>query len=311
MSISSWFWSLERNSLMDFVSVGGNGFYVLALTPQAAELDFGLFIRPFQEEAWYWVLGLSTFIIIIIMVVPYLFLSYYTHTKGFRLASVFSWIFFLLINAFYGGALTMFFIGEITLPFNSIEDVMMSYPDWNLKFKDGNDFFFKVKAKAGDPLYSEFWERVTSNWEEYTYQNLEEGLNLIKNERAVIHVGEGTLKSYFKNNPFHQQKLKVFAKSQPQPAGLIVELNSPLTPILRASSTALAETGIKYALLKEWEGASIPQNADVETMVLSNGQVILVFLVILSFFGCSMLILFCEINHKLFTDYKKARAQKI
>ena len=29
-------------------------------------------------------------------------------------------MFFVLINAYYGGALTMFFTSELTLPFNSI-----------------------------------------------------------------------------------------------------------------------------------------------------------------------------------------------
>ena len=310
MTISSWSWSFERNSLMDFVSVGGNEFFALALTPQAAELDFGLFIRPFQDEAWLLILA-SIMMIVITIVVPYSLLSYYEQTESFKLASLFSWLFFLLINAYYGGALTMFFIGEITLPFNSIEDVMRSYPDWNLKYRVGNDIFWKVKAKAGDPLYSEFWERVPSNQEEYTFQNLEEGLNLIKNERSVIHIGEGDLKSFFKNNPFHQQNLKVFAKSQPQPAGIVVELNSPLTPILRAASTALAEAGIKDALIEEWEGVSIPQNTEVETMVLTNGQTILIFLVILMSFGCSILILFCEIKYKIIMDYKKANVEKI
>ena len=309
MTISSWTWSFERNSLMDFVSVGGNEFFALALTPQAAALDFGLFIRPFQDDAWLLILA-SIMMIVLTVVVPYSLISYYEHTESFKMASLFSWLFFLLINAYYGGALTMFFIGEETLLFNSIEDVMRSYPDWNLKYRAGNDIFWKVKANEGDPLYSEFWERVTSNQEEYTFQNLEEGLNLIKNERSVIHIGEGDLKSYFKNNPFHQQNLKVFAKSQPQPAGIVVELNSPLTPILRAASTALAEAGIKDALIEEWEGASIPQNAEVETMVLTNGQFILVFLVILFFFGCSILILFCEIKYKIFMDYKKANAEK-
>ena len=310
MTISSWSWSFERNSLMDFVSVGGNEFFALALTPQAAELDFGLFIRPFQDEAWLFILA-SIMMIVLTIAVPYSLFSYYEHTESFKLASLFSWLFFLLINAYYGGALTMFFIGEITLPFNSIEDVMRSYPDWNLKYRVGNDIFWKVKAKAGDPLYSEFWERVASNQEEYTFQNLEDGLNLIKNERSVIHIGEGDLKSFFKNNPFHQQNMKVFAKSQPQPAGIVVELNSPLTPILRTASTALAEAGIKDALLQEWEGASIPQNAEVETMVLTNGQTILVFLVILMSFGCSILILFCEIKYKIIMDYKKANVEKI
>ena len=297
MSIGSWTWTIERNGLMDFVSVGGNEFFVLALTPQTAELDFGLFIRPFQDEAWLLVLA-SVIMIVIIITVPYSLLNYYENTEGFKLVSLISWLFVLLINAYYSGALTMFFIGELTLPFNSIEDVMRSYPDWNLNMRVGNDIHFKVKAEAGNPLYSEFWERVVNMPDEHIFQNLEEGLNLIENERVVIHIGEGALKSYFKNNPYHQQRLKVFAKSQPQPAGIIVELNSPLKPILRAASTALTEAGIKDVLIKEWEGASIPQNDEVETTVLTNGQVILVFLIILATFGCSILILFCEISYK-------------
>ena len=296
MSISSYSWTIQRNGLVDFVSMGGKAF-VLALTPQPAELDFGLFIRPFQEEAWLLVLAFVLMISITIAV-PYSLFNYYEHTESFKLTALFSWLFFVIINAYYGGALTMFFTSELTLPFNSIEDVLRSYPDWNLKFKDGDDRSFIVKAKSGDPLYAEFWERVTSNREAYTFQNLEEGLDMIKKDRAVIYIGEGQLTSYFEKNPFHQQKLKVFAKSQPQPAGIVVESNSPLTPILRAASTTLAEAGIKDALLKEWEGASIQQNAEVETMVLTNGQVILVFSIILSTFGCSILILFCEINHK-------------
>jgi hypothetical protein len=309
MSMGPWQWKFERFGLMDFVSLNPNAF-VLALTPQPAELDMGLFIRPFQDQAWLLVLA-SVIIIVINIVIPYSLLSYYEHTDSFKLASLFSWLFFLLINAYYGGALTMFFTSELTLPFNSIEDVMRSYPDWNLKFIDGNDIHFIVKAKSGDPLYSEFWERVTNKREEHVFQNLEEGLNMIKKERAVIHIGEGRLTSFFQTNPFHQQRLKVFARSRPQPQGFIVQHNSPLKPILQAAANALTEAGIKDALLKEWEGVSIPQNAEVETMVLTSGQVILVFIIILATFGCSMLILLCEINHKIVIDLKIARALKI
>ena len=54
--------------------------------------------------------------------------------------------FFVLINAYYGGALTMFFVSEISLPFQTIEDVLKLFPSWNLVFLDGNDNFFKLPA---------------------------------------------------------------------------------------------------------------------------------------------------------------------
>ena len=71
------------------------------------------------------------------------------------------------------------------------------------------------------------------------------------------------MKQYFKNNPYHQQKLKVFSKMPPDTASMIVQLNSPLKPILQAAFNSLTEAGIKDTLLEEWEGSSIPQNYGV------------------------------------------------
>ena len=76
---------------------------------------------------------LVVFIIILIcIIVPYAFISYYENTDGYNIASTSGWTFFLLLNAFYGGALTMFFTSEIRIPFTSIEDVMKQYPAWRL-----------------------------------------------------------------------------------------------------------------------------------------------------------------------------------
>ena len=122
--------------------------------PQPPELDFGLFLRPFQNECWY-AISVILIIILVIIIGPYLLISYYEYTEGAKCAAFWSWIFFVLINAFYGGALTMFFASEPTLPFSSIEDIMMAYPDWKLKMMNGNDVHFQYKALvAKDPLYS-------------------------------------------------------------------------------------------------------------------------------------------------------------
>ena len=73
-------------------------------------------------------------------------MNYYEYTDGYMIASTTGWIFFVLLNAYYSGALTMFFTTEIRVPFNSIEEVMNAYPDWKLKFMSGNDVFFQYKA---------------------------------------------------------------------------------------------------------------------------------------------------------------------
>ena len=125
----------------------------MVLTPQLPEVYIGLFFRPFHYEAWYAV-SVMLGIILIIVIGPYAFISYYEQTEGAKCAVFWSWIFFVLINAYYGRALTMFFTSEPTLPFTSIEDVMRAYPKWKLKMMEGNDVHFQYKALvAKDPLY--------------------------------------------------------------------------------------------------------------------------------------------------------------
>ena len=90
--------------------------------------------------------GVVFIIILICIIVPYAFISYYENTDGYNIASTSGWTFFLLLNAFYGGALTMFFTSEIRIPFTSIEDVMRQYPTWRLLMMNGNDVHFQYKA---------------------------------------------------------------------------------------------------------------------------------------------------------------------
>ena len=187
---------------------------------------------------------------------------------------------------------------------------MRAYPDWQLKMMGGNDVHFQYKALAGDPLYSEFWDRVVNKREETVFENVKEGLDEIQNERAVIQVWSGMLKGYFKSNPFHQQKMKVFARGKVTREQLIVPFNSPLKPILQAASNSLIEAGVTDALLTEWEGKDIAQASGIETMILTPGQVISIFLLIITIFGFSIFILGCEIGIKMILDSKKSKPMK-
>ena len=46
------------------------------------------------------------------------------------------WTFFLLLNAFYGGALTMFFTSESALPFTTLRQGLAN-EDWKMIMVDG------------------------------------------------------------------------------------------------------------------------------------------------------------------------------
>ena len=71
----------------------------------------------------------------------------------------------------------------------------MRDPDWQLKMMAGNDVHFQHKASAGDPLYVEFWDKIVNNPEETVFANVEEGLDILRQERAVIHIHSGMLKA--------------------------------------------------------------------------------------------------------------------
>ena len=68
--------------------------------------------------------------------------------SSYMITSFSSWTFFVLLNAYYGGALTMFFTSEVSIPFTNIYDVMKSYPTWKLKMRAGEEVRFQYKGSA-------------------------------------------------------------------------------------------------------------------------------------------------------------------
>ncbi len=153
VSLSEWNYRIERNELLDFVSLTHSDNMQLVLTPQPAEVDTGLFIRPFTDEAWKAILGM-TVIIITVLLIPYFIFSFFELTTGYKIASTSGWYFFVLLNAFYGGALTMFFTSEVSIPFEGVRDVIRAYDDWKLIMMAGE---LQVICLKGDR--ANFWMR--------------------------------------------------------------------------------------------------------------------------------------------------------
>ena len=104
---------------------------VLVVSPQLPDFDVDLYIRPIRRGAWF---GIGGMILIILgtLTLPYFLIKDYFHTNGFRIFTLVGWIFFVLLNIYYSGILTMFFTSDVVLPFETIKDVMRSYPDWRL-----------------------------------------------------------------------------------------------------------------------------------------------------------------------------------
>ncbi len=98
------------------------------------DLDVTLFLRPFTVDAW-----LTIMVSTAILGALHLGLSYLAERDftSLRLTAFVACFFFVLVNAFYGGALTMFFTSQPAPPFESIRQAMAAYPDYKLMFIKG------------------------------------------------------------------------------------------------------------------------------------------------------------------------------
>ena len=151
MSLSAWNWVDNRNDFLDFVPVNKDS-EILCLIPKPPEVDPGLFIRPFRDEVWKGI-GVLLTIGFLMFFLPFIWWEDWDDWMSNNLIEFSIWFFFVLINAYYGGALTMFFVSEVTIPFNTITDVLTIFPTWNLVFIDGNQNYFKTPASQVIDIY--------------------------------------------------------------------------------------------------------------------------------------------------------------
>ena len=157
LSLSSWNWIVERNSFLDFVPVIKDR-EILAVVPSPPEVDAGLFTRPFRNDTWQGI-GLMILFGIILLFGPFAFFKSYENSAAMKIVAFTGWTFFVLINAYYGGALTMFFVSEITLPFNTLRDALRVFPQWNLIYQSGNDAYFEIPASQVLLSNSSIWHK--------------------------------------------------------------------------------------------------------------------------------------------------------
>ncbi len=304
MSVGTWAMTGNRFGLMDFVIIGTNRPY-LAYTPGQKKSDWTLFLRPFNKDAWT-TIALITVLAFLANIVPYAFLGYYEDTEGYKINTLTTWLFFVGINAYYGGALTMFFAIEDGISFNTMDDVLRVYPDWNFILTLTNEVYFQQKVNDGDPLYVQLWDRVVQDPENTVYTRIEEGLAKIKADgQTAMHVEDVIILGFFKANPFFQQEVKLFAPSQPNYYSIIVNRGSPLKPILQSVSTKIAEGGAIERLANVWIGSKLPTViGGEEKTVLNIGDTITIFLLILAVASISVGVLVYEIyDHRRKTRY--------
>ena len=78
-----------------------------------------------------------------VAIVPRIWIEDYEKTQSWMISSTIVWLLFVILESYYGGAMTMFFTSEVTVPLDSLADVLEAYPTWKLKFLDGYQMMFQ------------------------------------------------------------------------------------------------------------------------------------------------------------------------
>ncbi|TRY77456.1 hypothetical protein TCAL_08548 [Tigriopus californicus] len=292
LSLSSWLAVPERSPLLDMepTYIIRN---VMAIVPKPLKVDLKFFQHPFSIEAWQGIL-LVAFLICVTIIPPSLLLGNYENTDAYNWASLSAWSFFLLINSFYGGALTMFFSTKAAPPFSQFHEVVQAYPTWILKTLAGTDVYFNDKAECGDPDFKAFYERMVQNPEETTFTNIGHVLRTMEEEYIVILADFSVLQSSFQMNLDFKAHIEILGTMRESWTNVILKKHSPLSPIVRKGLNSLRDYAVMEKTRAKWIGQGVPKSTEISAYTLGLGQTLLVYLTTLIACILSLMILGLE-----------------
>ena len=298
MTTSSWIWNAGRDKLLSFVPLKIQWF-VLVWIPKKASTDFGLFLRPFVVESW----RAMAFLLVSVGVALAAFRMWLPWALTGRattmvLATV-MWYFFVVMHAYYTGAMTMFFTAESGKPLEDIHDLFRQIPNWKLIFRTGMDPYFEQQA-AFDTDYSRFVNFVRTNPDVFKFDTLEEGMSKLRIEdKTVMFETTGTLSG--KLSAADRADLRVISTVGVEYQHMAVTKDSPLQVAFAWAVGKARERGVEKHLGNVWEGGGgggskfrSAAGTSSETVTISLGQMVLAFATLAVALASSLVVLACE-----------------
>ena len=162
---------------------------------RATDFDFWFFIRPFRSEVWV-AIGGMTFLVAVAVIGP--IVTFHFDENSSFLTQTTGWYFFLFVNSFYGGALTMFFASEVTAPFSNIIEIINAYPEWNLLVRS-DSFSYFVSRYGKNPNFEDFLDRLQKFPKANTYETTTGGIQRVQEDKVVLDI-EGKITVSFSMN---------------------------------------------------------------------------------------------------------------
>ena len=148
LSVSHWTILEHRLKVLD-MPILVKEHYAMFLRSPAPKTDFGFFLRPFQSDLWIFTLSL----LILSMITVVGMQKCHKYTDVIRCIQLSAWILFIVVNAYYGGALTMFFLSHSKVPFSNIQEAL-KYSEWKVTFQNGENIHLESPASLVSPWTS-------------------------------------------------------------------------------------------------------------------------------------------------------------
>ena len=302
--------------MFDFIHIATDKMVLAIMKKSVERSSWDIFYKPFHSNAW--IMVLITTIVLVFSVKTLSYFHQNSHGKNgkifqkyHRIILCITWIFFLVVEIYYEGAMTMLFTTQTFVPFHSIKDVMQAYPDWKLMMRHGFEAYYIDYVEEGDSDYVSFWKRVKENPRESVFSSVGQAVSYHENDPVVIHDLQSAIDVHGKyGDPRLSEKLEVFNKGRTEYYALIVTENSPLGPILRHGMKVLYERGVVAHLSSKWLGggdtsmrdktSSRKSDLDIsDTFLAFSGLVMVMVLCFLLFIGEYLMKYFQTIYSKI------------
>ena len=219
--------------------------------------DNWLLARPFRKGTWIMIIVVALLLVITMKILSWRPIRWNQKhgisNKSKEITHLTFSFFFLLILAYYEGALIMFFSSDTSLAFDDIKDVMKLYPHRKLMMREAYDVYYLHHVISGDKDYTEFWNRVKQHPEETVFTSVEEVFRKFPGGGVVIHESEKAIRTYLDEcGGKRKEHFDAFVQGRAEYRNIIATKNSPLGPILNYGIRLLQERGSTPSFKSSW-----------------------------------------------------------
>ena len=299
LSLSAWTWILSRHDLFDFVPFIKDG-YILAFIPKPSNTNLNFVTqRVFARDTWTTLLCISGAAFIASLISTMCGVA--ENMNGIQILTFTWWLYFTLVYSYYCGVLTMFFTVPAPVFFETLKDVVDSYPDWKLMLLDGSQGGVYERAAKGDPDYVAIWQQYEDNNTDTLFNSMESGLQYIENGNNVMFVDKNQLLGHMKSHSTLDNMHIINAMTRDHGlACLLLHDNSPLLPMFNQGVRYIRENGLERQLFYKWFGNWENQNGSTppEGHIISLREMLTSFAGMLVVFVVALFLLCGELTFK-------------